>query len=715
MIGSAISAAQTSKRAQSQAAVPDATLLTIIRHEDERRWDDQLTALLTSGDPKVRARTALAAGRIGDDKAVATLTDTLLMDRDNAVREMAAFALGEIESPGGAYALMTVVQDPEKPARARAIEALGKVTAAMNAAKPGGQNTPDDDRLDQCKAAILSALRFELERKPNRDRMSVLFGLTAVLRTRPDGVGLLMTKFLDDADPAIVATALNTMARLRLKDGNERVRQLLSHSDPIVRANAARVIGAAEHKEAFDSLLAQALNDSDLRVRVSAIRSLGTLKDARATTPLLNRGKGLLTKAKSTKLERPAELNEILEIVTVLGNLLKNSKSAEAMGWFRGVRSVVKASAPEVEIAMARVDPEFYVTEEQKFGVGSPASNAQGLREIATIKKTQPEVNKAAEFLPSWIHDVLTCSPQTKAVSPRAKSKTDRKCLLTAVSVSPFLQAYAAYQPGDLAAVLIDRLKDSDVVVRSTAAELLGEQPPSETNTRALIDALPRALRDKDSDDAALAILGALAKQKSATANDAIKTALDSSNHLIRRRAVALLKTNGVGDFSDRIGTVQTSNTALDYRRAMSRIGKHVTATVITTRGSFTIQFLPEDAPLTVDNFVQLARRGYFNGQTIPRVVPNFVIQAGDPRGDQNGGPGYQIRCEINEVMFERAAAGMALSGKDTGGSQWFVTHSAQPHLDGGYTVFGNVIRGMDVVDNIVRGDVIRRVIVNER
>jgi cyclophilin family peptidyl-prolyl cis-trans isomerase len=96
-------------------------------------------------------------------------------------------------------------------------------------------------------------------------------------------------------------------------------------------------------------------------------------------------------------------------------------------------------------------------------------------------------------------------------------------------------------------------------------------------------------------------------------------------------------------------------------------------------------------------------------------VVPNFVVQAGDPRGDQNGGPGYQIRCEINEVPYERAAVGMALSGKDTGGSQWFVTHSPQPHLDGGYTVFGRVVRGMDVVDNIARGDVIRRVVVNER
>jgi cyclophilin family peptidyl-prolyl cis-trans isomerase len=89
-------------------------------------------------------------------------------------------------------------------------------------------------------------------------------------------------------------------------------------------------------------------------------------------------------------------------------------------------------------------------------------------------------------------------------------------------------------------------------------------------------------------------------------------------------------------------------------------------------------------------------------------------MQDGDPRGDGNGGPGYQIRCEINEVPYERGAVGMALSGKDTGGSQWFATHSPQPHLDGGYTVFGSVIRGMDVVDNIVRGDVIRSIQITE-
>jgi cyclophilin family peptidyl-prolyl cis-trans isomerase len=281
-------------------------------------------------------------------------------------------------------------------------------------------------------------------------------------------------------------------------------------------------------------------------------------------------------------------------------------------------------------------------------------------------------------------------------------------------AIPDVLQAYAAFKPKDLDEALRKQLREQDVVVRGTAADLLGELPPDETNTRALIAALPVALADKQLNDAALSILGALAKQKSAKANDAIKTALVSQDYLIRRRAGALLKATGAGDLSSRIGTVQTRNTSADYQRALTRIGKRFNAFVTTSKGSFTIELLPDDAPLTVDNFIQLAKRGYFNGLTIHRVVPNFVIQDGDPRGDGNGGPGYQIRCEINEVPYQRGAVGMALSGKDTGGSQWFVTHAPQPHLDGGYTVFGNVVDGMDTVDNIARGDVIQSISIRE-
>ena len=116
---------------------------------------------------------------------------------------------------------------------------------------------------------------------------------------------------------------------------------MLSHGDAVVRANAARVIGAAEDKGAYDALLARALTDNDLRVRVSAIRALGSLKDARATEGLLTRGKALMTHAKLTERNRPGELNEIVEIATVVGNLLRNSKSAPAMQWLRDVRGAV--------------------------------------------------------------------------------------------------------------------------------------------------------------------------------------------------------------------------------------------------------------------------------------------------------------------------------------------------------------------------------------
>ena len=109
-------------------------------------------------------------------------------------------------------------------------------------------------------------------------------------------------------------------------------------------------------------------------------------------------------------------------------------------------------------------------------------------------------------------------------------------------------------------------------------------------------------------------------------------------------------------------------------------------------------------APLTCLNFLQLAGQGFFDGLPFHRVVPDFVVQGGDPRGDGSGGPGYTIRDEINRLRYDRGAVGMALAGPDTGGSQFFITLSPQPHLDGGYTVFGEVVAGDEVLDQIRAG-----------
>jgi peptidyl-prolyl cis-trans isomerase B (cyclophilin B) len=125
-------------------------------------------------------------------------------------------------------------------------------------------------------------------------------------------------------------------------------------------------------------------------------------------------------------------------------------------------------------------------------------------------------------------------------------------------------------------------------------------------------------------------------------------------------------------------------------------------ATLHTNHGAIEVELFEEDAPRTVDNFVKLSKDGFYDGITFHRVIPDFMIQGGCPRGDGTGGPGYQFEDEPNEHRVERGALAMANSGPDTNGSQFFiVTTEAAPWLDGKHTVFGQVSSGLDVVDEI--------------
>ena len=127
-----------------------------------------------------------------------------------------------------------------------------------------------------------------------------------------------------------------------------------------------------------------------------------------------------------------------------------------------------------------------------------------------------------------------------------------------------------------------------------------------------------------------------------------------------------------------------------------------------TDRGTIRIHLDGVHAPMTADHLSALARRGYFTGLRFHRVVPAFVAQGGDPRGDGSGGPGFAIRDELNRSPYRRASVGMALSGPDTGGSQFFLTLAPQPHLEGHYTVFGQVVAGLASMDALVQGDALR-------
>lgn len=135
-------------------------------------------------------------------------------------------------------------------------------------------------------------------------------------------------------------------------------------------------------------------------------------------------------------------------------------------------------------------------------------------------------------------------------------------------------------------------------------------------------------------------------------------------------------------------------------------------ANMQTEKGEIHLELYPQHAPKTVNNFVFLAENGFYDGITFHRVIDNFMIQGGDPTGTGRGGPGYQFADELegNPLRHEKGVISMANAGPDTNGSQFFITHSPQPHLDGKHTVFGKVVAGQDVVDKIQEGDTIREV-----
>jgi cyclophilin family peptidyl-prolyl cis-trans isomerase len=250
-------------------------------------------------------------------------------------------------------------------------------------------------------------------------------------------------------------------------------------------------------------------------------------------------------------------------------------------------------------------------------------------------------------------------------------------------------------------------VRSDDVMVRATAARLIGEMKV-EGAASALVAAYDAASADTVP-DVKQAILSTLEALDASAAKEVATRALSDRDWALRLQAAAVLRkldpTAQVD--AERPAPIRLDRAMYDTLAAPT-VSVH--AFIDTNQGTIEVELAVLDAPLTAYNFISLARKGYFNGVRIHRVVPDFVVQDGDQRGDGTGGPGYSIRDELNDLPYLRGTLGMALSGPDTGGSQFFITHSPQPHLDAKYTVFGRVVSGMEIVDRLQQWDTITRV-----
>jgi len=520
------------------------------------------------------------------------------------------------------------------------------------------------------RPAIEHALRDSALVSPTRGAL-----LLAAARLRPVPVAAVVP-LLTSADSAVAWRAAYAIARGR---GLAGVRMLLGQSGarwPAVREQVAR--GAARGL-AGDSLGADAqrvlralVRDTAAHVRVNAVRSLASYGSASRAALL-----GVLTDADVNVRVTGAQSLE-----PVLGG--------DSTAWFRAFDAdttlMVRRSLAEGAIKRG-------INLADRAGWSS--SPDWQLRAIAAELTGAGSADAAARRVAVWLRDP---DGRVRAVAAGA---------LASLADSASARATARAQ-------LRTALADSDVGVRTNSMGALASGASAEDLAAALAS-YRRFIADADND--ARLSFWRLADSALVRVSTALPDSLGRelaalprpSDPLERLRAAAIPRFAAWKD-----GTSASRALAWYESRAEEAARRpSPTLRIQTERGIMELSLFAPEAPLTVYNVVSLARQRYFDGQRFHRVVPNFVVQAGDPRGDGNGGPGYAIRDELNRRRYGRGSLGMALSGPNTGGSQFFVTHSPQPHLDGGYTVFGELVSGFEVLDRIVQGDRIVRVTVH--
>ena len=618
-----------------------------------------LAELVTDTDASVRRRAAIALGRIKDRAGFEWLTARLQQDPEPEVRAAAAFALGVLADARAVEPLVSALGDAGPVVKARAIEALGLLADKSSA--------PAVVRAAAGCGAVLAPIEPDVEPTPTPEITMCRLALFALVRLQSyEGIESVA---LDAQGRPVSRWWPVAYALQRINDRRALPALRTLAAVPSVYTAGFALRGLAAHKDPSALDLARGLasqKGADVKARVAAVRLLsaaGVRGDAKILLGIL----GDVAPGSPLGLEAIAVLGALADPTAfdVLVDLFGESSPA--------VRSAALAAA-------AQVDPERFLLVLSGLGRDRDWSVRASL---AGVLATFP----AATVSPA-LNDLV--------------SDDDSRVR------SAGLEALAKIKASDLSNRLFAALDEPDFVVRGTAARLIGETKPAGGVAR-LVSAWTRAASDT-AYGARGAVLDALAAYGGDEALRTLEAALSDREWPIRTKAAGLLAGLGQTTAGPARPAILRQPAAFFESESFLRPRYSPHALIDTRYGTIEVQLDVVNAPLTVATFVELTRGGFFNGIKVHRLVPTFVIQAGDPRGDGEGGPGFTLRDELSSVPYVRGTVGMALDWADTGGSQWFITLSPQPHLDAKYTVFGRVVNGWDVLDQVTRWDVIERV-----
>jgi len=641
--------------------------------EDGRYVSRELLDLAGLSDREVKTRLALALGRIGSYEGVDVLS-ALACDKAAQVRKLAYFSLGLIAGDGVLDLLkkrLTVEKSPDLIGAC--LGALGQV---------GGESVPDilagyfenDNAVIRAAALramgiygaagipvsgqIITAISLHLTDLAKQVRFMSVFALYRIvaLSSEPESAifDALRKAATQDSSPDVRGYAIRTLAKLGKMDA-ELLKETLADKHDRISAQAAFSIGLVKG-DAHCVLARQAM----IIVAKRLTEEPSLLGSTYAHTV-------------RAALEEAAKCRANLQIKTAAASIYQNTTS-EPIDQRSAATAKVKCLASLVadydDVSLVACDP------------ARPYAGKRMLsKRLGKGKETSPEAIKLlSEMLTDPDPRVVLAALDSLGPLPGNKAK------------QAVLAAFEHHNPIVVSAVF-------DTLAAN------GENFAAYKGTMSAIElALKRYLPFNHAQAPLVSAAAALAALKTPQAIELLsKLAIDPRPAV--RSAVLSAYDSLVNENPPKLLTpIQPAHPITPKEKSYWRT-KTATATIITTRGSFVIDLNPSIAPATVASFVELATDGYFDDSEIHRVVPNFVIQAGDPTGTGLGDPDYMLRCEVSPTPYIKGTVGMALAGKDTGGSQFFVTISPQPHLDGKYTVFGHVTSGMDTVELIEEGD----------
>jgi len=665
-------------------SLPEAPALNgIARIEDQRFEIDEITPFLIHSSPLVRHRAALALARLRDPGAIPVIINRLEIEVDLRVTEMLLFALGQIGDRTALPVLQVFLTHSTESIRAAAMEAAGKlkdpgVTGAVVA------RLKEDESPRVREEACTTLFRLGTRREKLSD------GLPA--ETLQERTAALTKALLSDTSADVRWKAAYALAEIQDPAAAGALIKAMEDPNVWVRAFGARGLGFMTPSREIQDTLMRSCGDSDWPVAVESIKSLKSYNNLLAAIKLIH----LLSPGVSL-------------------NTHVRASAARTLGYIsNGGESAVKA------LKQATYDFSLAVEGEAVVALGAIGALSEDFSFLERIlQHSNPYLRlkaaEAATFMKDEGVDFLLQLAKDESIRVRCKALEE-------------LKGFPQFKD-EIVPLAEQALRLDDMALHYTAANLLlafeareslplvmeaylmSLNEPETAEVRLKLVETVFAL--EESDDEGLKLVETVFALEESDDEEFLWRCFEDDDFKIRSQAADRLSAVpgqiAIADPETYVPTV-IPDAGSDYLNDRPNPRAHI----ITEKGEFKIELFADMAPYHVKSFIQLAERGVYNRLKFHRVVPNFVIQGLDPRGDGWGHGGTVLRDEINQVKFLRGYVGMPNSGPDTGGCQIFITHCPTPHLDGKYTVFGKVIHSMNIVDALQIGDRVLKEIIKK-